>query len=52
MDHPKAFGRHAIVAAAFVALLLSACNTTSGFGQDLGAAGNAISDAAEDAKSE
>ena len=52
MDHPKPFGRHALVSVALAALLLSACNTTSGFGQDVGAAGDALSEAAEDAKSE
>ena len=52
MDHPKPFGGRTLVAAAFAALLLSACNTTSGFGQDVGAAGDALSEAAEDAKSE
>lgn len=52
MDHPKPFGRRALVAAAVASLLLSACNTTSGFGQDVGAAGDALSEAAEDAKSE
>ena len=52
MDHTKPFGRSALVAAALAALLLSACNTTSGFGQDVGAAGDALSEAAEDAKSD
>lgn len=52
MDHPKPFGGRAFAAAAFAALLLSACNTTSGLGQDVGAAGDALSEAAEDAKSD
>lgn len=52
MDHPKSFDRHALVAVALAALVLSACNTTSGFGQDVGAAGDALSEAAEDAKTE
>lgn len=51
MDHPKPFGRRALVAAV-AAMMLSACNTTSGFGQDVGAAGDALSEAAEDAKTE
>jgi predicted small secreted protein len=31
-------------------LMLSACNTISGIGKDIGAAGNAVSDSAEKTK--
>lgn len=40
----------AILAAAAAALLLSACNTVSGAGKDVAAAGKAVTSTAEDAK--
>lgn len=39
-----------ILAAAAAALLTSACNTVSGVGRDLQAAGNAVTGSAESAK--
>jgi predicted small secreted protein len=44
--------RKLILAAALIAapLLASACNTIAGLGQDAAAVGDAVSDAAEDAK--
>jgi predicted small secreted protein len=43
--------RNVIVAALVLALApLAACNTIEGLGQDVGAVGDALSDAAEDAK--
>ncbi|WP_332765733.1 entericidin A/B family lipoprotein [Phenylobacterium sp.] len=40
----------AILAVMAASLTLSACNTVSGAGQDVKAAGEAVSDTAEDAK--
>lgn len=39
-----------VLAAAVSALAVSACNTLSGAGRDVSAAGNAVTDTAEDAK--
>ena len=39
-----------VLAAAATALMVSACNTLSGAGRDVSAAGNAVTDTAEDAK--
>lgn len=39
-----------ILAAAAAALLTSACNTVSGLGQDMTAAGRAVTGTAEDAR--
>lgn len=39
-----------VLAAAAVALLVSACNTVEGVGRDVAAAGRAVSDTARDAK--
>ena len=37
-----------LIAAAFMALAVSACNTMEGAGEDISAAGGAMSDTAED----
>ena len=42
--------KFAILAAAAAALLVSACNTVSGAGKDVAAAGHAVAKAADDAK--
>jgi predicted small secreted protein len=39
-----------VLAACAAAMLVAACNTVEGAGEDLNAAGNAVSDAANDAK--
>ncbi|THD77045.1 MAG: entericidin A/B family lipoprotein [Phenylobacterium sp.] len=39
-----------VLAAAATALIVAACNTVAGAGQDVQAAGKAVSNAAEDAK--
>lgn len=39
-----------ILAAATAALMVSACNTIAGVGQDVSAAGRAVTDTAKDAK--
>lgn len=39
-----------VLAAAAAALLVAACNTVSGVGKDISAAGKAVSSTAEDAK--
>jgi predicted small secreted protein len=39
-----------VVLASFSALALTACNTTQGVGDDIEAAGDALSDTARDAK--
>ncbi len=39
-----------LMAAAAAALTVSACNTVKGAGQDVSAAGHAVSDTAQDAK--
>ena len=39
-----------VLAACAATLLAAACNTVEGAGQDLGAAGDAVSDTARDAK--
>jgi predicted small secreted protein len=42
--------KFALLAAAAAALIVSGCNTVAGAGRDLGAAGKAISNTAEDDK--
>jgi predicted small secreted protein len=37
-----------VIAATFIALAVSACNTMEGAGEDISAAGGAMSDTAED----
>lgn len=41
-----------LIAAALLALTVSACNTVSGMGEDVEAAGGAVSDTAEDVEDE
>lgn len=47
---PPAFAAAAIAALALSALPLAGCNTTEGIGRDIEATGDAIEDAASDAK--
>jgi predicted small secreted protein len=42
--------KFAVLAAAAAALIVAGCNTVAGAGRDLGAAGKAISNTAEDVK--
>jgi len=50
MSSPFPRSLAALLAALLLAGTLAACNTTRGVGEDLSAAGGAISDTAEDAK--
>ena len=48
---PDDYGRiFALTALLLVALAVSGCNTVEGMGQDISAAGNAVSGTADDAK--
>jgi predicted small secreted protein len=50
VGRPHLAGVLGLLAVAVLVLSTSACNTVSGFGQDVQAAGHALSDTAEDVK--
>jgi predicted small secreted protein len=50
VEKPCAAGVLGLVAAGLLALSLNACNTVSGMGEDVEAAGGAMSDTADDAE--
>ena len=50
VERPRVAGVLGVLAVAVLVLSTSACNTVSGVGQDIQAAGDALSDTAEDVK--
>jgi predicted small secreted protein len=50
VERPSLAGLLGVLAIVVLGLSTSACNTISGFGQDVEAAGSAVSDTAEDVK--